>query len=76
MRMFDMKDFGGAVRILGMRLRQEHDKIILNERKYIEKDLQQFNMTDCKPISTPLQRGIKYENGGQNDPESMYRSLI
>ena len=33
-------------------------------------------MVNCKPVSTPLECGMKFEKGEQTDPDSKYRSLI
>lgn len=76
MRKFEMKDLGKATHILGMRLRQEQNKIILDQKNYIHRVLEQFKMTECNPVSTPLENGIKLEKGDKCDPHSRYRSLI
>lgn len=76
MTKFDMKDFGRATHVLGMRLNQEQNKITLDQKNYIQKVLEQFNMTDCKPVNTPLECGMKLEKGDQTDPDSKYRSLV
>lgn len=76
MRMFEMKDLGRATYILGMRLNQEQNKITLDQKGYIKKVLEQFNMAECKPVYTPLENGMKFEKGEQSDLESKYRSLI
>lgn len=76
MKTFEMKDLGRATHVLGMRLKQEHNKIILDQRNYIQKVLQQFNMADCKPVNTPLECGMKFEKGDQTDNDTKYRSII
>lgn len=76
MRKFEMKDLGRATHVLGMRVNQEQTKITLDQKSYIQKVLEQFNMTDCKPVSTPLECGMKLEKGDQNDMDSKYRSLV
>lgn len=76
MRIFEMKDLGRATHILGMRLRQDHSKFVLDQKSYIQKVLEQFKMTDCKPVSTPLENGMKLGKGDQTELDSKYRSLI
>ncbi|XP_048482811.1 uncharacterized protein LOC119691389 [Plutella xylostella] len=76
MRTFEMRDLGRANHILGMNLRQEENKITLDQKNYIMKVLEQFNMSDCKPVGTPLEIGMKFEKGEKNDIDSNYRSLM
>lgn len=76
MKKFEMKDLGKAELILGMCLRQEQNRIVLDQKNYIQRVLELFNMTECKPVSTPLENGIKLEKGDECDPRSRYRSLI
>ncbi|CAG9104628.1 unnamed protein product [Plutella xylostella] len=76
MRTFEMRDLGRANHILGMNLRQEENKITLDQKNYIIKVLEQFNMSDCKPVGTPLEIGMKFEKGEKNDIDSNYRSLM
>lgn len=76
MNIFEMKDLGRATQVLGMRVTQEQNKITLDQTGYIKKVLEQFNMTECKPVNTPLDSGMKFEKGEQNDLDSKYRSLI
>ncbi|GKV30830.1 hypothetical protein SLEP1_g39605 [Rubroshorea leprosula] len=58
---FDMKDSGAVNQILGMKVfRDRKDmKIWLNQKNYIERVLQRFNMQNAKPVSTPFPVHIK-----------------
>jgi transposase InsO family protein len=76
MRTFEMKDLGRANQVLGMRLIQDKNKIVLDQKTYVQKVLEQFNMADCKPVNTPLESGMKFEKGEQTDLDSTYRSLV
>ena len=51
-----MKELGAAKKILGMDIHRYHQgsKLFLSQKKYIEKMLDRFNMSNCKPVSTPL----------------------
>jgi hypothetical protein len=58
---FDMKDLGEKNFIIGMEIKRylEVRNIWLNQRKYIEIVLNQFNMQDCKPIKVQFHVGEK-----------------
>jgi len=55
-----MKDLGASNFILGMEIKrdQKKRKLWLNERKYVEKILQRFNMQECKPIKVHIPVGV------------------
>ena len=58
---FDMKELGAAKKILGMEIRRDRQagKLFLSQQKYVERVLDRFNMSDCKPVSTPLTAHFK-----------------
>ena len=58
---FDMKDLGAANYILGMEIKRDREKrkLSLNQRKYVEKILQRFNMQDSKSAKVPIPVGVK-----------------
>ena len=53
---FEMKDIGAAIRILGMQIvRDRHTKtLFLTQAEYNKKVLSKFAMSDLKLVSTPL----------------------
>ncbi|KAI9197746.1 hypothetical protein LWI28_003619 [Acer negundo] len=53
---FEMKDLGAAKQILGMRISKDKQggTLQLSQAEYIRKVLQRFNMSDAKPVRTPL----------------------
>ena len=55
-KQFEMKDLGGAKKILGMRITRDRAKGILklSQAEHVRKVLSRFNMDKAKPISTPL----------------------
>jgi hypothetical protein len=55
-REFDMKDLGSAKQILGMRINRDKQKgtLQLSQEEYIDRILKRFNMSNAKPVSTPL----------------------
>eukprot|EP00253_Pinus_taeda_P005805 PITA_05805 len=58
---FDMKDLGAANYILGMEIKRDwaKRKFWLNQRKYVKKILQRFNIRDSKPVKVPIPIGVK-----------------
>lgn len=53
---FAMKDLGPTKQILGMKIicDKKNGKLWLSQKRYIEKVLERFNMSNAKPIVSPL----------------------
>lgn len=53
---FMMKDMGTAKFVLGMRITRnaKTGSISIDQGHYIREILDKFNMTDCNPVSTPM----------------------
>jgi len=53
---FEMKDPSACKKILGMEIHRDRrtGEFHLSQKKYLEKVLDRFNMSDCKSVSTPL----------------------
>jgi hypothetical protein len=62
---FEMKDMGEADYILGVKIFRDRSRKILglSQQTYIKKVLERFQMSDCKPIDTPI---AKNESLSQN----------
>ncbi|KAK3019690.1 hypothetical protein RJ639_004165 [Escallonia herrerae] len=58
---FEIKDFGRALKILGMKIIRDRmiKKLWLSQQKYIERVLERFNMKDAKPVSIPFANQFK-----------------
>ena len=56
-KMFKMKDLGRLSWFLGIEFKYQKGVIEMNQTKYLEKILKRFNMSDCKPKSTPCDVG-------------------
>ena len=58
---------------------QSYDNITLDQKKYIETVLRQFNISDCKAAATPGEVNLKLVNTNEEqklvDPK-LYRSLV
>ena len=63
---FEMKDLGRASRILGMDIFRDREKglLKLSQGKYLKQVLSTFNMTDCKPVTTPMGSQFKLKSLG------------
>ncbi|CAB4040247.1 Hypothetical predicted protein, partial [Paramuricea clavata] len=76
---FKMDDRGDLNWFLGMQILRSHDKITVDQTKYIETVLQEFNMSDCKAVATPGEVNLKLvkSNEGKKlvDPK-LYISLV
>ena len=58
---FDMTDLGPCSHYLGMEITRDRVKGTLRmaQTTYLDKVLCAFNMADCKPVSTPMDQGLK-----------------
>ena len=58
---FEMKDLGPAKKILGMEISRDRKAgvLYLSQKGYINKVLKRFNMSNAKPVSTPLASHFK-----------------
>jgi hypothetical protein len=84
-RRFEMKDLGKLRFCLGIEIVWNDDgSCNLRQKQYVLDVLKRFNMTDCKPVSTPLQSGVKLSKSmcatSKEDREDMadvpYRSAV
>ncbi|MBY3556005.1 hypothetical protein HGI15_21915, partial [Modestobacter lapidis] len=79
-KQFEMKDLGAANFILGMHIRRDRARrrLWLGQERYIEGILKKFNMTDCKPVGTPMSVGVKLsaEQSPQNEEEKEQMASI
>jgi hypothetical protein len=82
---FEMKDLGEAHYCLGIEIARDRRKgsIKISQEKYVENILKRFHMSDCKPIGTPLDAGVKLSKnddpGSQGDEEvkdKPYKSAV
>lgn len=62
---FGMMDVGKVNSFLGMQIEQDIDNgtITLSQSKYLEGVLRKFGMQECKPKSTPMEKGLHMEKG-------------
>ena len=74
-----MDDRGDLNWFLEIQILRSHDKITVDQKKYIETTLQQFNMSDCEVVATPGKVNLKLVKSNEEqklvDPK-LYRSLV
>ena len=58
---FEMEDQSEVHYCLGMSIKRDREKKVLSidQKVYLEGVLKRFKMSDCKPVSTPLEAGKK-----------------
>lgn len=56
---FEMRDMGKAAYIFGVQIYTDRSRklLALSQESYIEKILNHFNMSRCKPMDTPIAKG-------------------
>lgn len=66
---FDMKDMNGVTKYLGININVKEDCIELDQEDYLRSILKKYNMENCKPVSTPIEPGLKIEKKAPEDKE-------
>ena len=66
---FEMVDNGAIEYFLGMFIRRDRENQILtiSQPNYINEVLMRFGMSECKPVATPIEPGVKYEKLGDDE---------
>lgn len=54
-----MKDIGDLHYYLGIEILKESGKTHINQHKNTREILRRFNMSECKAVSTPLEKNVK-----------------
>ncbi|XP_061362008.1 uncharacterized mitochondrial protein AtMg00810-like [Gastrolobium bilobum] len=63
---------------LGVEVKQTEEGIYMLQKKYAEEILSRFRMKDCKPISTPIEAGMKLKADSDREPvnPTLFKSLV
>jgi len=72
---FNMKDLGKLSYFLGIDFEQGDGIVKMNQRRYLCKVLERFEMSDCKPRSTPCEQKLEDSDEGPADPRR-YREAV
>ena len=78
-REFQVSDMGNLNWLLGIQIEYTKSGINLSQTAYIDKILKRFDMTECNPLSTPLDSNIKLRKGTPEDAIdniSLYQQII
>ena len=78
---FDIKDLGKLSYFLGMSIicNQEEKKTWMGQPAYTEKLLTKMAMSDCRPVTTPIESGNHLVKASEDDEpldQQSYQSLI
>ena len=75
---FSLKDLGDLDYFLGVEVQQCSHGLFLSQRKYIADLLDRAAMSDCKPVSSPLDINVKLTLGAGTalDNPTEYRTLV
>ena len=58
-REFEMTDIGLMAYYLGIEVKQMEEGIFISQEGYAKEILKKFEILDCKPVSTPMECGVK-----------------
>ena len=74
---FALKDLGSLHHFLGLELLRTSSGVFLSQHHYVRSLLEQFGMTDAKPIATPLSAtvGLQQTDGSVSANGTSYRQL-
>ena len=66
---FEMIDQGKIHYLLGMSTKRDRESktLMISQPNYVEKVLKKFGMENCKPVSTPLEPGSKFQKLSPSD---------
>eukprot|EP00253_Pinus_taeda_P035859 PITA_35859 len=75
---FEMTDLGYVHYYLGIEVTQHPKSIFLSQKKYIGDLLNRFGMTECNPLSTPMEQNLKLTSieGKEFEDATKYRQLV
>ena len=73
---FSMKDLGKISHFLGMDFKQEEGIIKMKRSRYIAKILDRFNMTHCKPRTTPCEQRLESTESSEAVEPRKYREIV
>ncbi|EWM20187.1 gag-pol polyprotein [Nannochloropsis gaditana] len=77
-REFSMKDLKELHWILGMAIKRDREKRVMeiSQTAYIDMMLAKFRMADCKPVLTPMEGTLTKMDGKDVKPDNEYMKLV
>eukprot|EP00253_Pinus_taeda_P031994 PITA_31994 len=75
---FEMTDLGYVHYYLGIQVTKHPKSIFLSQKKYIGDLLNMFGMTECNPLTTPMEQNLKLTSieGKEFEDATKYRQLV
>lgn len=75
---FKLKDLGEIKRCLGVNVTfNKSERIVtLSQKDYIDQLLNKFNMSDCKPVQTPMEARLQMSNDESSVGKFPYQQII
>eukprot|EP00253_Pinus_taeda_P005644 PITA_05644 len=75
---FEMTDLGYVHNYLGIEVPQHPKSIFLSQKKYIGDLLNRFGMTECNPLTNPMEQNLKLTSIKEKEFEdaTKYRQLL
>ncbi|KAM1324060.1 hypothetical protein EV1_044901 [Malus domestica] len=75
---FEMTHIGLMAYYLSIEVKKNKEGIFISQKSYTKEILKKFKMEDCKPISTPMECGVKvtkHDKGETVDP-TFFKNLV
>ena len=73
---FRMKDLGEISYFLGISFKQGSGVIKMNQKRYVQKILDRFGMSDCKPRTTPCEQRFEGMSDSEQVDPRRYREIV
>jgi transposase InsO family protein len=73
-KIFKLKDLGQTTSLLGVEVKYDRSQrtLRLSQKQYIREILERFQMSDCRPVSTPMTPGLNLNSTmGPSTPEEI-----
>ena len=75
---FEMIDLGHLHYYMGIEVTQNPKYIFIFQKKYIGEFFNKFGITECNPLSTPMEQNLNFtsKEGNEFENETKYRQLV
>lgn len=75
---FKMKDLGQVRRFMGLNVTfdKESNLLVVDQNHYIQKIIDQFEMSDCNPCLTPIDANLKIKKENNGPTTKPFRELV
>lgn len=70
---FEIRHLGTLKNCLGMNVTKYNNVTVLDQHDYIKRLLERYNMSECKPVSTPLPVNYKLEKSNKHLDDNVYQ---